>query len=242
MLAANAKLTLIIFLATAAILGNSSFADSQTRITVGVTETIDTHNPYGDSVSLMYGIWSEITGPFCTYSYAKGDFEGRLAEKWKVENPTTWIFSLNKNYKFNDGSPVSADDVVHSIVNRVIKDPQSKQKASVAPSIVNAEVIDKLTVKITTDKPTAPLLSFFCDRLIITSKAMFDKYGRDVADKEHMIGAGPYRLKELIPGQRLVMAKVPQSSRGKTKSPRAGRSGLSDHARTGATRHRFVER
>ena len=218
--AANSKLALMFFLATAVILGNSSFADSQTRITVGVTETIDTHNPYGDSVSLMYGIWSEITGPFCTYNYAKGDFEGRLAEKWKVENPTTWIFSLNKNYKFNDGSPVTADDVVHSIVNRVIKDPQSKQKASVAPSVVNAEAIDKLTVKITTDKPTAPLLSFFCDRLIITSKAMFDKYGRDVADKEHMIGAGPYRLKELIPGQRLVMAKNPNHPEAK-RNPRA---------------------
>jgi len=220
MLSANSKLALMFFLATAAILGNSSFADSQTRITVGVTETIETHNPYGDSVSLLYGIWSEITGPFCTYNYAKGDFEGRLAEKWKVENPTTWIFSLNKNYKFNDGSPVSADDVVHSIVTRVIKDPQSKQKASVAPSIVNAEAIDKLTVKITTDKPTAPLLSFFCDRLIITSKAMFDKYGRDVADKDHMIGAGPYRLKELIPGQRLVLAKNPNHPEVK-RNPRA---------------------
>ncbi len=171
-------------------------------------------------MSLLYGIWSEITGPFCTYNYAKGDFEGRLAEKWKVENPTTWIFSLNKNYKFNDGSPVTADDVVHSIVNRVIKDPQSKQKASVAPSVVNAEAIDKFTVKITTDKPTAPLLSFFCDRLIITSKAMFDKYGRDVADKEHMIGAGPYRLKELIPGQRLVIAKNPNHPEAK-RNPRA---------------------
>ena len=220
MLSANSKLALMFFLATAAILGNSSFADSQSRITVGVTETIETHNPYGDSVSLLYGIWSEITGPFCTYNYAKGDFEGRLAEKWKVENPTTWIFSLNKNYRFNDGSPVSADDVVHSIVTRVIKDPQSKQKASVAPSIVNAEAIDKLTVKITTDKPTAPLLSFFCDRLIITSKAMFDKYGRDVADKDHMIGAGPYRLKELIPGQRLVLAKNPNHPEVK-RNPRA---------------------
>ena len=211
---------LIAFAAVAWFLGNSVGVMAQTRISVGVTETIDTHNPYGDSVSLMYGIWSEITGPFCTYNYAKGDFEGRLAEKWKVENPTTWIFSLNKNYKFNDGSPVTADDIVHSIMTRLIKDPQSKQKASVAPSVVNAEAIDKLTVKITTDKPTAPLLSFFCDRLIITSKAMFDKYGRDVADKEHMIGAGPYRLKELIPGQRLVIAKNPNHPEAK-RNPRA---------------------
>jgi peptide/nickel transport system substrate-binding protein len=195
-------------------------ASAQTRVSIGVTETIETHNPYGDSVSLLYGIWSEITGPFCTYNYSKGDFEGRLAERWKVENHTTWVFSLNKNYKFNDGSAVSAEDVVHSMMNRVIGDPQSKQKASVAGPIVKAEAVDKFTVKFTTDKPAAPLLGFLCDRLIITSKAMFDKHGRDVADKQHMIGAGPYRLKELIPGQRMVLAKNPNHPEAK-KNPRA---------------------
>src|SRR5512144_878777 len=143
---------------------------AQSRVSIGVTETIEPHNPYGDSVSQQYGIYSEVTGPFCTYSYAKGDFEGRLAERWKVENPTTWIFFLSKNYKFNDGTTVTADDVVRSLMNRVIGDPQSKQKASVAPSVVKAEALDKFTLKVTTDKPTAPLLSFFCDRLIITSK------------------------------------------------------------------------
>ena len=125
----------ITFAAVALTMCSGSFAAAQTRVSVGVTETIETHNPYGDSVSLLYGIYSEITGPFCTYNYAKGDFEGRLAEKWKTENPTTWVFTLSKNYKFNDGSPVTADDVVHSLMNRVIGDPQSKQKASVAPSV-----------------------------------------------------------------------------------------------------------
>ena len=123
----------------ASVTGVTGLSRAQTRVSVGVTETIETHNPYGDSVSLMHGIWSEVTGPFCTYSYIKGDFEGRLAERWKVENPTTWVFYLNKNYKFNDGTPVTADDVVHSMMNRVINDPQSKQKASVAPFVQKAE-------------------------------------------------------------------------------------------------------
>ena len=70
MLTLKTKLALIIYLALALNLTSLNFANAQSRITVGVTETIDTHNPYGDSVSLMYGIWSEITGPFCTYSYA----------------------------------------------------------------------------------------------------------------------------------------------------------------------------
>ena len=195
------------FLALALIAGSFDTASPQTRVSVGVTETIETPNPYGDSVSLLYGIWSEVTGPFCTYNYAKGDFEGRLAERWKVENPTTWVFTLNKNYQFNDGSPVTADDVVHSMMNRIIGDPQSKQKASVAGPIIKAEAVDKFTVRFVTGTPAAPLLSFVCDRLIVTSKAAFEKYGKESADKEHMMGGGPYRLKELIPGQRLVLAK-----------------------------------
>src|ERR687898_3598676 len=125
------KLCFLMSLTSIILIASAERPSAQTRVSIGVTETIETYNPYGDSVSLLYGIWSEITGPFCTYNYSKGDFEGRLAERWKVQNPTTWIFSLNQNYKFNDGTPVTADDVVHSIMTRVIKDPQSKQKASV---------------------------------------------------------------------------------------------------------------
>ena len=147
MLYRHEKRCAIIFSALAFLLGSDVVANSQTRVSIGVTETIETANPYGDSVSLLYGIWSEITGPFCTYNYQKGDFEGRLAERWKVENPTTWVFYLNKNYKFNDGSAVTADDVVHSMMNRVIGDPQSKQKASVAGPVIKAEAVDKFTVK-----------------------------------------------------------------------------------------------
>ena len=194
-------------------------SEAQTRVSIGVTETIETFNPYGDSVSLLYGIWSEVTGPFCTYNYEKGEFEGRLAERWKVENPTNWLFYINKSYKFNDGSPVTADDVVHSM-NRVLTDPQSKQKASVAGPIVKAEAVDPYTVRFTTDKPAAPLLAFVCDRFIVTSKATYDKYGREAADKEHMMGGGPYRLKELIPGQRMVIEKRRDHPQAK-KNPRA---------------------
>jgi peptide/nickel transport system substrate-binding protein len=193
---------------------------AQTRVSIGVTETMETHNPYGDSVTLLYGIWSEITGPFCTYNYATGEFEGRLAKRWEVKDPRTWLFDLDERYTFNDGSPVTAADVVHSMNTRILKDPQSKQKASVAGPIHYAEAVDKDTVKFVTETPAATVLAFVCDRLIVTSKAAYDKYGRDRADREHMMGGGPYRLKELIPGQRLVIAKRPDHPAAQ-KHPRA---------------------
>ena len=63
-------------------------------------------------------------------------------------------------------------------------------------------------------------MAFLCDRLIVTSKAIYDKYGPKVADRKYMYGGGPYRLKELIPGQRLVLAKNPDHPEAK-KHPKA---------------------
>ena len=218
-LVARHIVTLIVVTVLAGAGFTAPMVQAQTRISIGVTETMETFNPYGDSVSLLYGIWSEVTGPFCTYNYNTGGFEGRLAKSWEVKDPNTWLFTLDQRYKFNDGSPVTAADVVHSI-GRILTDPQSKQKASVARPISEAQVVDKYSVKIITKKPTAPLLAFICDRLIVTSKAIYDKYGPKVADRKYMYGGGPYRLKELIPGQRLVLAKRPDHPEAK-KNPQA---------------------
>jgi peptide/nickel transport system substrate-binding protein len=195
-----------------------SAAENKTRVSVGVTETMDTHNPYGDSVALLYGIWTEITGPLCKYNWEKGDWEAGLAKRWEVKDPNTWIFYLDEGYKFNDGSPVTAADVVHSI-NRTKTDPASKQKQNMRP-IAEAEALDEHTVKVTTVKPTAPLLTFVCNLLVITSKAAYDKYGREEADGKHMLGGGPYEFKELIRGQRMVIAKRPDHPEAK-KMPQA---------------------
>ncbi len=181
--------------------------DAQTRVSIGVTETMETYNPYGDSVALLYAIWCQIMGCLGSYNFEKGEYVGMLAERWETKDPHNWLFYLRKNARFHDGSPVTAADVVHSI-NRVRTDPQSKQKQNIAP-IANAAVVDDHTVRITTKEPTAPLTEYLFDRLIITSKAIYDKHGPDVADRKYPLGAGPYKFKELIPGQRFVIAKNP---------------------------------
>jgi peptide/nickel transport system substrate-binding protein len=183
-----------------------SVATAQSRVSVGVTETMETFNPYGDSVSLLYGIWCQVMGCLGTYDFNKGDYVGMLAEKWEVKDPNTWIFHLRKDIRWHDGSPFTSDDVVHSF-NRARNDPQSKQTQNIAP-IASASAVDKYTVSFTTKQPTAPLLEYLFDRLIITSKAVYEKYGAE-ADRKYPIGAGPYKFKELVPGQRFVIAKNP---------------------------------
>ena len=200
--------TLALFVAALALCLTATVSLAQTRVTIGATETMETHNPYGDSVALLYGIYTELAGPLCKYNWSNGSWEPRLAKSWKVVDPNNWVFELDQRYKFNDGSPVTAHDIVHSIW-RIFNDPQSKQKASVARPVKEVKAIDDFTVQVTTHKPTAPLLDFLCDGLIITSKAVYDKHGPAEADRKHHMGGGPYELVELVQGQRMVIRKRP---------------------------------
>jgi len=192
--------------------------EAQTRVSIGVTETMETYNPYGDSVALLYGIWCQVMGCLGTYDFNKADYVGMLAERWEVKDPNTWFFFLRRDARWHDGSPVTAADVVHSY-NRTMKDPQTKQKQNVI-TIASADIVNDYTVKFITKKPTAPLVDYLFDRLIITSKAIYEKYGPEVADKKYPIGSGPYKFKELVPGQRFVIVKNPDHPDAR-KNPQA---------------------
>src|SRR5262249_5262154 len=69
--------------------------------------------------------------------------------------------------------------------------------------------VDPYTVKVVTKKPTASLLEFLFDRFIITGKDLYDKYSAREADRKYLWGWGPYRLKDLEIGQRIVLGKDP---------------------------------
>ncbi|MHA1107921.1 MAG: ABC transporter substrate-binding protein, partial [Alphaproteobacteria bacterium] len=84
--------------------------------------------------------------------------------------------------------------------------PRSSQKQNVK-KISKVEATGKYTIKVTTKKPTAPLLGYVFDRVMITSKALFDKHGAKAADRKYHYGFGPFKLKKLVIGERVIMEK-----------------------------------
>jgi peptide/nickel transport system substrate-binding protein len=188
-----------------------------TRVAIGVTETIESQNPYADSVALGYSVWCEVLGCLVGYDPRTNDYAPALAENWKVESPTTWVFNLRKNAKWHDGSPFTTADVAHSI-HRIRNDRDSKQKFNMSP-VTDVEAVDDYTVRITTKEPTASLLSYFANLLIVTSKAQYDQFGPDAISQQSPLGTGPYTFKELIPNQRLVVTKTPNWWGGPVEGP-----------------------
>ncbi len=183
-------------------------AEAKSSITVGVVNDFSGWNPYADSTAQMYMIWCQTYGCLGVYEPKTGDYKGMLAESWEVDknNPNLWTFHLRKGLKrHGDGKELTAEDVLHSLW-RNKNDPRSAQKQNTRP-VKSGRVIDKYTIQFTTKKPTAPLLSFLFDRLIVTGKDLYDKHGARKADREYALGWGPYRVKDIVIGQRMVMEK-----------------------------------
>ena len=177
---------------------------TQERIAVAITETITSHNPYGDAVVLVGSLWCKVYGCLMRYDWETGKPIPYLAESFEAEDELNWIVRLRDDWTRHNGDPVLAEDVVHSI-DRIRSDPQSSSAFLVQP-IASAEIIDDLTVRITTHEPTATL----ADNLTavqITSKRLYDEHGPSVYSS-HPHGAGPYRLADLSIGSHMVLERV----------------------------------
>lgn len=184
-------------------------AAAEGTVTVGVVNDFAGWNPYADSTAQMYMIWCQTYGCLGTFNTNTGEYEPLLAQSWETDknDPRIWYFHLRHGLKRqHDGKELSADDVVHSI-DRAQHDPHTAQVANVKP-VASAEAVDKYTVKVTTTEPTAPLLDYLFDRLIITGKDLFDQYGA-AADRKAPFGWGPYAVKDIAIGQRMALDRNP---------------------------------
>ena len=194
-------------------------AKAETTVNVGVVNDFAGWNPYADSTAQMYMIWCQTYGCLGSFDTNTGEYQPLLAESWETDknDPRIWYFHLRHGLRRqHDGKELTAEDVIHS-VGRTKRDPHTAQANNVHP-VASAEAMDKYTVKITTTEPTAPLLDFLFDRLIITGKDLYEKYGA-AADRKAAYGWGPYMVADIAIGQRMVLKKNPDWPGIKQENP-----------------------
>ena len=136
----------------------------------------------------------------------------RLATSWKVVSPTQRVFYLRRDVKFQDGTPMTAEDVVFSF-ERAAKSKQFRTYTSQAGT---ARQIDDYTVEFTTAVPN-PIATIAIGEIPIMSKAWAQKNNsnepQDFSAKEatyasrNAMGTGPFRLVSYEPGVKTVLAK-----------------------------------
>ncbi|MEK7432948.1 MAG: ABC transporter substrate-binding protein [Cyanobacteriota bacterium] len=150
-----------------------------------------------------------------------------LAESWVVsEDKTTYTVKMKKDLKWSDGHPITADDVVftfNDIINNLDIPTNSRDGLLVDDKFPIVTKIDDLTVKFVTAKPFVPFYKnggfgatlmpkHILEKLVrkdASGKVPFNQWGGLNADPKTIVCNGPFKLKEYVAGQRVILEKNP---------------------------------
>ena len=132
----------------------------------------------------------------------RADNNGRLindmAEKYEIsEDGLVYIFTLKPDLVWQDGEPITADDIVFTIEK--IKDPSMKSPKRGGWEGVSAEKVDDKTVKFSLKKQYAPFMEN--TTLGILPMHIWETMSSDQIASSEMntrpIGSGPYKISEI---------------------------------------------
>ena len=133
-----------------------------------------------------------------------------LAKSWEVlDDGRTYVFHLHEGVQFHDGTDFDAEAAKWNI-ERII-DPEVK--SWIRPyyeDIKQVEAVDKYTLRIRLKEPSSALpiaLGGYYQGILMTSPKAFEIYGKDWV--RHPVGTGPFKFKEWIPGERVILEKNP---------------------------------
>lgn len=142
-------------------------------------------------------------------------FEPALATSWEVLSPTRWRFRIREGVRFHDGSELTADDVVFSVIRS--QHPNASNRA-LTTRLGRVKKVDRHVVEFELDTPNPILLEHLLSAVIM-SKAWCEKRGvarpQDYIKREetyavrNAMGTGPYILKSYEPGVRTVLVRNP---------------------------------
>ncbi len=159
-------------------------------------------------------MWSNSNAAYYvqTYGYLlqpdeKAQIQPMLAKSWRFVDETTWEFTLRDDARFHDGSPVTADDVVASFHRAGNLPGAAAPYTGALAGIREVTAPDRLTVRITTDRPLPPLPYQAAQIPIIPKRIATTATTADFTRLTAAIGAGPYKFTSFVPGDRLVVER-----------------------------------
>ena len=131
-----------------------------------------------------------------------------MAKSWTLSaDKKTYTFHLQDNVKFHDGQPMTADDVIFSVMKFHFE--LAPRARGVFNKIKSATAPDPLTVEFTLDAPFDPfLLMFDVTTVAIMPKHIYDgtDYRNNPANQKP-IGTGAFQFSEWQRGNFISLKK-----------------------------------
>lgn len=153
---------------TTAEAGQAEATGSKT-ITLAMVSAWDTLIPF-DTTSSYSEVLADLIFDKLVYLKQDGTYEPRLADSWKMsEDNTVLTLHLNENAKWQDGEPVTAEDVVFTMQLYNSPAAQTVRQNNVSPfagflegeDSLQVKALDEHTVEMTCAAPTNIDFLFF---------------------------------------------------------------------------------
>jgi molybdate transport repressor ModE-like protein len=141
---------------------------------------------------------------------AEGKIQPGLAESWEQVDDVTYVYQLRDDAQFQDGTPVTADDVVFSL-------EQARDETSspgLAYYLAGVDSVEKTGEREVTITLTAPDAAFAANMstggaAFITSKAFWEEHDGNVGTADALLlGSGPYQVTEFVPDSHVTFERV----------------------------------
>lgn len=146
--------------------------------------------------------------------------EPALAISWMVSaDRLRYTLRLRGGLRFSDGQPADADDVVFTFrcyLDERVNSPQ-RDLLLIGGTPISVRKIDERTVLFTLAQPYAAAERLFDSIAILPRHLLQESYSRGKLTSawglntppERIAGLGPFRFKEYVPGQRIVLERNP---------------------------------
>lgn len=160
-------------------------------------------NPH-DSISITRAWLYAAVYDSLTFVDREGKLVPWLAVSWRRDGDTTWVLTLRPGVRFSDGRPMSADDVVANIRYLIGAGGKSEAAAPYASSIISAEAVDDLSVRLVT-ATADPVLPQKLSLIRVAALPAGVPMTRENLVQE-ALGTGPYRIEDWSPGKATLRA------------------------------------
>ncbi|HXA57283.1 MAG TPA: ABC transporter substrate-binding protein [Candidatus Acidoferrum sp.] len=146
--------------------------------------------------------------------------EPALATSWAISpDGKQYLVHLRHGVRFSDGQPFNADDVVFSFelyLDEKLHSPQ-RDLLVVGDKPMAVQKVDDYTVRFSLTEPYAAAERLFDGLAILPRHSLEGAYREGKfpeawsvsASPDQFAGLGPFRLKQYVPGQRVVLEKNP---------------------------------
>jgi microcin C transport system substrate-binding protein len=167
----------------------------------------DSLNPFiskgvaADNIGLIYDTLTRhgLDEPFTEY--------GLLAGKIEVGPDNNWVrFYLRPEARFNDGQPVTADDVVFSF-ETLMKDGEPQYKAYYS-DVAKVTAEDKQRVRFDFKHNKNRELALILGQLAVLPKHWWATRDFSKGNLDIPLGSGPYRVEKVEPGRSIRYQRV----------------------------------